>query len=199
MQDIANDKDNMNNGGVSKSQIMMVLQGTWTNPRQAMENTNPQNQNPNPQNQNTSSQSETAQCDNAQSKGATSSAQNSNDTYSNNAQNNKNVNSQTEQFKKAVDIFADASNHILSTVGWVAEQLNAPGNVFRLSDAVGQTAEITLSIPTGGTGELVVLLGKTRKYYAAKCKDSLLEIKRGSKVKIVDIAVNTMFVEPVQT
>lgn len=168
-----------------------------TNPQN--QNTDSQNQNINPQNQNTSSQSETAQCENTQSKGATSSAHNSNDACSNNPQNNKNVNSQTEQFKKAVDIFADASNHILSTVGWVAEQLNAPGNVFRLSDAVGQTAEITLSIPAGGTGELVVLLGKTRKYYAAKCKDSLLEVKRGSKVKIVDIAVNTMFVEPTET
>jgi len=113
--------------------------------------------------------------------------------------NNTSSNNQADQFKKAIDVFADASNHILSTVGWVAQQLNAPGNVFRMSDALGQTAEITLSIPAAGTGEIVVLLGKSRRYYAAKSKDPHAEIKRGSKVKIVDIAVSTMYVEPILT
>lgn len=107
--------------------------------------------------------------------------------------------SNEDRVKQAVNILSETTSQLANAVEWMTTQLNVPGNVFKVRDAIGQTAEITLSIPNGGTGELVVILGNTRKYYAAKAKNPGEDFKRGTKVKIADVAVNTMYVENLET
>lgn len=103
----------------------------------------------------------------------------------------------SDYLKQAVNLFADTTTNILDTVAWVANQLNSPGNLYKIGDAIGKTAEISLSIPPGETGELAVFMGQTRKHYPAKGTDPSIEFKRGTKVQIVDVAVNTMYVKSI--
>ena len=97
--------------------------------------------------------------------------------------------------KQAVDLLAETTNQVLDTVSWVAGKLHSSGNTFKIAEAKGHTAEVSLSIPPGGTGEIVVVLKDTRKHYPARAVTGEMELKRGSKVIIKDIAVSTMFVE----
>lgn len=96
---------------------------------------------------------------------------------------------------RAVDFIADTCNHVLDAVTWFSNRLNSSGSVFKINDALGATAEVILSIPCGGTGEVVLVLGKTRKNYPAKASNPELSFERGAKVRIVDIASCTMYVE----
>ena len=96
---------------------------------------------------------------------------------------------------QAVDFIADTCNHIVDAFAWFSGRVNSSGNVFKISDALGASAEVLLSIPVGGTGEVVVVLGKTRKNYPAKALNPEQSFERGAKVRIVDIASCTMYVE----
>lgn len=106
-------------------------------------------------------------------------------------------NSSQEPERRAIDHFADAANQLLDVIGWLGNKLNSSGNVYRIEDALGATAEVSLSIPVGGTGEVTLVIGQSRKSYPAKAFCADLEFARGTKVRIADIAVSTMFVEAV--
>lgn len=115
----------------------------------------------------------------------------------NNSQSNKDNNDSSKYLKQAIDVFAETTNHIIDSVSWMANKLQSNGSIFKLEDARGLNAEVSLSIPPGETGEIVVILGQTRKHYPARAVDSSKEFRRGSKVVIKDIAVSTMYVDEV--
>lgn len=84
---------------------------------------------------------------------------------------------------------------IQNCLGWFASKLeNSVVNL--LDDAIGLVGEITVSIATGRTGEVMFVLNQGRRNYAAKALDPAAEIKRGAKVLIVDREEDLMFVQP---
>ncbi len=101
----------------------------------------------------------------------------------------------SEGLNKAVDLLAETANHIMDTVSWFAKTLHSSGNVFKIEDARGATAEVSLSIPKGGAGEVCLRLGQTRKHYPAQAANPDEEFRRGAIVRVKDVGVNTMFVE----
>jgi hypothetical protein len=65
-----------------------------------------------------------------------------------------------------------------------------------LDDAIGSIGEITVPIPQGKTGEVMFVLGEGRKNYSAKCLNADKDIKRGTKVVIIDLEDSLALVEP---
>jgi hypothetical protein len=106
----------------------------------------------------------------------------------------------TEEFAKAkeakvVDQLAEAANQVLDVIAWLGKKLNSSGNVFRIEDAKGSPAEVSIPIPRGGIGEVTVIIGQTRKNYSAKAVSPEAEYGRGSKVRIADVAISTVYVD----
>lgn len=111
---------------------------------------------------------------------------------------NSTTNNSAKQAKNSfVDQFAETANNILDLAAWFNSRLNTRGGVFKVEEAKGTLAEVSLSIPAGGTGEVTVIMGQTRKNYPAKALRDGEEFQRGSKVRIADVAVSTMYVERV--
>lgn len=82
-------------------------------------------------------------------------------------------------------------------LGWFADRLeNSSTN--SLADAIGTTGEVTVSIPVGKTGEVLFVLGQGRKNYSAKSFDPQKEIKRGTRVLIVNLENNVVYVDPIE-
>ncbi len=77
---------------------------------------------------------------------------------------------------------------------WVISKLDT-GTCDTVSDAIGMIAEVSVSIPSNGTGEVVLVLGQCRRNYPARAFDSYAELRRGSKVVIVENEGKIFFVE----
>lgn len=116
---------------------------------------------------------------------------NSNDDES--SQNNKEY-SKTKESKVA-DQLAETANQVLDVIAWMGKKLNSNGNVFRIEEAVGATAEVIIPVPRGGIGEVTVIIGQTRKSYSAMAVSPEAEFSRGAKVRIADVAVSTVYID----
>lgn len=80
-------------------------------------------------------------------------------------------------------------------LGLLAGKLESSA-LLSMEDAIGSLGEISVSIPEGRTGEVVFVLGQSKRNYSAKALDCETKIQRGTKVLIVDIEDNVVFVEP---
>lgn len=121
---------------------------------------------------------------------------NQNKSFENTEQGSRN----SEEFKnskeaKVVDQLAETANQVLDVIAWLGKKLNSSGNVFRIEDARGATAEVSIPIPRGGIGEITVIVGQTRKNYSAKAVSAEAEYGRGAKVRIADVAISTVYVD----
>jgi len=81
-------------------------------------------------------------------------------------------------------------------LGMLAGKLESSA-LLSMEDAIGVLGEISVSIPSGRTGEVVFVLGQGKRNYSAKSNDGETAISRGAKVLIVDIEDNVVFVEPI--
>ena len=104
----------------------------------------------------------------------------------------------TSNESKVVDEFANVANQILDVISWLGQKLNSSGNVFRMEDAKGALAEVSTPIPRGGVGEVTVIVGQTRKNYSAKAVRPEEEFNRGTRVRIAEVGVSTMYVEAIK-
>lgn len=66
----------------------------------------------------------------------------------------------------------------------------------KVEDAIGHSAEVSVSIQPGRTGEITYVLGSKRYNMPAKSQQEESEFKRGAKVLICDIKNGVVFVEP---
>ncbi len=100
-----------------------------------------------------------------------------------------------------MDIFRKAAavaDSIFETVTSLVQRAETPGNTYRSGDAVGSTAEVAVSIPAGGTGEVLVKLGRGLHNYPARAVRDGETFSRGTKVRIADVGGQTIFVEALQ-
>jgi hypothetical protein len=96
---------------------------------------------------------------------------------------------------KAGNIFIETLDQVIDTVGALVNRFDTSGSVFKIEDARGARAEVSLSIPADGVGEVTMVLGKMRKSYPARAIRPEQEFKRGTAVRIADVGVSTMFVD----
>ncbi|MGH9551074.1 MAG: NfeD family protein [Terriglobales bacterium] len=90
----------------------------------------------------------------------------------------------------------EAANELLDSVHWMLRKFDAPGHKVDREKARGLTAEVSVAIKAGGTGEVTVILSKSYQAYPARAAKSDMEFKKGTKVRIVDVGSNMMYVEP---
>jgi len=98
-----------------------------------------------------------------------------------------------EFFKKT----AEVADGLFEFVGWALKRVESSGPAHCKSarNAIG---EISVAIPQGGTGEIVVEIGKSLHHYPAKTVTGDLALKRGSRVRVVDVGQNMMYVESLE-
>src|ERR1700722_4761300 len=60
-----------------------------------------------------------------------------------------------ELVKKTTDL----AGEIVDSVSWFLKRMEAPGRAIRREDAIGQTAEVSVELQPGATGQILVLLG----------------------------------------
>ena len=101
-----------------------------------------------------------------------------------------------KQAKSVIDTFLQATDELIDGLNQFSDRLSTKGNLFHLKDAIGKDAEVSVSIPPQGMGEVIVSMGRGLQNYPARCIASKHTYKRGAKVRIVDVANATMLVEP---
>ena len=95
--------------------------------------------------------------------------------------------------KKGADLACD----VIDSVGWLLKKMDAPGRKIVREDARGATAEVSVPIKAGKTGEIIIVLGETYQHYPAKAANKDLEFAKGVKVRVQDIGSNMMYIEPI--
>lgn len=86
---------------------------------------------------------------------------------------------------------SSVTQHLL---GWIAAKVENP-ELHLSDDVVGSVGEISVTIQPGKLGEVVFVLGLGRKNYQAKAMDPNKQIKRGTRVLIIDFEDNIAWVE----
>jgi uncharacterized metal-binding protein len=99
-----------------------------------------------------------------------------------------------EYLKKGISFVATTAAQAVEAVQEVSDKLTTGGTV-KMEQAVGKDAEVSATIPVGGTGEVIFSLGGSLQHCAAKAQDQRRSFKRGSKVRIVDTTNQMVFVE----
>jgi hypothetical protein len=95
--------------------------------------------------------------------------------------------------KKGADLACD----VLDSVGWLLKKMESPGRKIVREDARGATAEVSVPIKAGKTGEIIIVLGETYQHYPAKGANKELEFAKGAKVRVQDVGSNMMYIEPI--
>jgi hypothetical protein len=98
--------------------------------------------------------------------------------------------------RKTIDVIAETVNQFADVLSWVGNRLTSGSNSqCNIEDARGAKAEVSVSIPADGVGEVTVVLGNMRKSYPAKAVRPEQEFRRGTKVRVADVGISTMFVD----
>jgi len=99
----------------------------------------------------------------------------------------------SDLIKKTTEI----ANDMVDSLHWALKKLENPGRKIVPEHARGETAEVSVSIKPGRTGEILVVLGHALQHYPAKAARAEMEFPKGSKVKVCDVGSNMMYVQPV--
>jgi hypothetical protein len=94
---------------------------------------------------------------------------------------------------------ADLAGEVFDSVNWMLKKLESPGRKIVREHAKGATAEISVPVKAGQTGEIIIVLGHTYQHYPARAVRPDLEFAKGSKVRVADVGSNIMYIEPVDT
>ena len=92
---------------------------------------------------------------------------------------------------------AGMASDLVDSVAFMLKKLDAPGRRVVREDAKGRTAEISVPIKAGRTGEIIVVLDHSYQHYPARAVRSEMEFAKGAKVRVSDVGSNIMYVEPV--
>jgi hypothetical protein len=97
-----------------------------------------------------------------------------------------------------LDIFRKAAvlaDSIFGAVTTIVQRAETPGNTYKSRDAAGTVAEVSVTIPAGGIGEVLVSLGRGLQNYPARAAKPGESFPRGSKVRVTDVGGQTIYVD----
>ena len=89
---------------------------------------------------------------------------------------------------------AEIADEMLGTVGWLINRVSNTSKLYDISDAKGLTAEVTVPIQAGRSGEVVVLLGHSLRNFQARGTNESGNFTKGSQVLVVDAGPNILYV-----
>ena len=98
------------------------------------------------------------------------------------------------KFRKGMQLAESFIKQVSNTAVWVDQQLQSPDNNFKISDCVGQAAEVSVAVPVGGIGEIIFSARGALQHHPAQAYDKRCSFKRGEKVSIVDAAHNVLYI-----
>ena len=107
----------------------------------------------------------------------------------------ENESSANERFRKGNNFGRSLFKQVQDTASWVDKQLQAPGIRFTIKDSLGAEAEVSVSIPKGGIGEIIFSAGGSLQHHPAQCRHGQKSFRRGAKVKIVDVGPTVLYID----
>lgn len=90
---------------------------------------------------------------------------------------------------------AALADGIVVAVTELVQRAETAGNTYKSSDAKGSIAEVSVAIPAGGTGEVLLKLGRGLQNYPARSAQEGTAFPRGAKVRVIDVGGQTLYVE----
>jgi hypothetical protein len=87
------------------------------------------------------------------------------------------------------------ANDLIDSVSWLVNRMNSQGRDFNKEELVGASAEVTIPIQRGQTGEIMVALGRTLQNYPARSFRPESNFRKGDKVRIAEVGASLMFVD----
>jgi hypothetical protein len=90
---------------------------------------------------------------------------------------------------------AKIADDVIDFVDSALKRFDTPHGVHSRKEALGAIGEVSVGISNGGTGEIVAVVGHSLQHYCAKSARAEDQIGRGTKIRIVDVGPNVMFVE----
>ena len=100
-------------------------------------------------------------------------------------------------FRKGVKAAQSFIKKVSDTAQWVDQQLSSPDHNFSMDDCIGLQAEVTVSVPVGGMGEVIFSAGGSTQHQPAKARDKRKSFKRGERVQVVEAAHNVLYIDDV--
>ncbi|HEY9716265.1 MAG TPA: hypothetical protein V6C69_02255 [Trichormus sp.] len=99
----------------------------------------------------------------------------------------------SDVMKKSTEL----ANDLVDSFLWALKKLDNPGRKIDPEKARGETAEVSVPIKAGKTGQILVVLSNTLQHYPARAARADMEFAKGSKVRVCDVGSNMMYVQPV--
>jgi hypothetical protein len=99
----------------------------------------------------------------------------------------------SDVIKKSTEL----ANDLVDSFLWALKKMDNPGRKISPETARGETAEISVPIKAGKTGEIIVVLSNSLQHYPARASHGDMEFAKGTKVKVCDVGSNMMYVQPV--
>jgi hypothetical protein len=90
---------------------------------------------------------------------------------------------------------AQIADDLIEFVDTSLKRFDTPNGVHSRKDALGAIGEVSVGISKDGTGEIVAVVGHSLQHYCAKAARPEDQFGRGTKIRIVDVGPNLMFVE----
>jgi hypothetical protein len=96
---------------------------------------------------------------------------------------------------KALTSLLAATDELMDAVQQLSDRFTNKGNMFSVQDTLGKDGEVSVSIPAGGTGEVLIAIGNALHNYPARGVSDKLEFKRGQRVRVIELANQTLLVD----
>jgi hypothetical protein len=105
------------------------------------------------------------------------------------------VDQATDSVAKSAKTMSSATERIIDVVQQFADKFTVTSPKICIQDCVGKEAEVSVSVPPNGTGEVIITIGGAHRQYSARGKDGRKTFKRGTKVRVVDVGTSTVYVD----
>lgn len=102
---------------------------------------------------------------------------------------------QNDPISSSTDFAEDMISRVLDVFQRFNNKLTTQNTTRSIDTAIGTECEVSVSIPVGGTGEVIVKHGGSLRNYSARCSKKNASFKRGSKVIVADAVGDLVYVD----
>ena len=105
------------------------------------------------------------------------------------------VDQATDSVARSAHTMSSATERIIDAVQQFADKFTVTTTKVCIQDCVGKDAEVSVTVPPNGTGEVIITLAGSHRQYSARGKDGRKTFKRGTKVRVVDAGTSTVYID----
>ena len=104
------------------------------------------------------------------------------------------VSAAADALGQGIQLAGHITGKLMKSVQQVNDRFVCTSSTVTAKEAIGLDGEVIVAVPQGGAGEVVLSLGGSLRHYSARARDGRRSFKRGEKVRVVDVASDTLYV-----